>query len=81
MDSNYSVEFMNQLLGNANRAGTRWGDALMRTQQWASSKAQGSDSFYADLWRTEQIFGDPAMPVFRKSPPAGTKAPVQTGSF
>ncbi|HLX60329.1 MAG TPA: autotransporter-associated beta strand repeat-containing protein [Planctomycetota bacterium] len=62
MQSEYAVAFMSRLLQNAS-AGGRWGDALMKTQQWAYS--QGG-SFYGDLSRTEQIFGDPAMPVMGK---------------
>ncbi|HLX60887.1 MAG TPA: C25 family cysteine peptidase [Planctomycetota bacterium] len=73
-----SVEFMNQLLKNSNVSGMRWGDALLKTQQWAYAKGGG---FYADLSKTEQIFGDPAMPVFstddKPASPSGTK----TGNF
>ena len=55
---------MNQLLKNAKGGSNlRWGTALLRTQQWALQQS-GASSFYGDLGRTEQIFGDPAMPVF-----------------
>src|SRR5262249_1927512 len=64
MTSDNAVEFMAQLMKNANANNTRWGTALMKTQQWAATKGNG---FYSDLNRTEQIFGDPAMPVFSKS--------------
>ncbi len=70
MNSDCAIAFMNQLLTNANAGSVRWGSALMRTQQWAFYKGSG---FYDDLNRTEQIFGDPAMPVFSKS-----KTPVHT---
>src|SRR5204862_7706803 len=60
MDADAGVAFMNQLLGNANRPGMRWGKALMQAQTWALGR---SGSFYGDLGRTEQLFGDPAMPV------------------
>ena len=58
----------------------RWGKALMLSQQWALQ--QSASGFYGDLGRTEQIFGDPALPVF--APPArkngsGTPA-VSTGA-
>ena len=65
MNSDAGVAFMNQLLTRANRSGQRWGTALMQAQQWALS--QGATGFNADLGRTEQLFGDPAMPVFSKS--------------
>jgi len=57
-----STAFMIQLLKHAETAGMRWGDALMKAQQWAA--LQGGS--YGDLNRTEQIFGDPAIPVFSK---------------
>jgi hypothetical protein len=67
MNSDYAVPFMSQLMKNADSgARTRWGNALMKTQQWAYQHGAQS-SFYLDLGRTEQIFGDPAMPVFQKS--------------
>jgi len=37
---------------------------------------QQSGSYYSDLGRTEQIFGDPAMPVVEKP-----KAPAVSGSI
>ncbi|MEI6235299.1 MAG: C25 family cysteine peptidase [Planctomycetota bacterium] len=72
MNSDYAVEFMHQLMKNANVGGMRWGNALMKTQQWAA--LQGA-SFYTDLSQTEQLFGDPAMPVFMNGTRVG-----QTGS-
>ena len=77
MDSDYAVPFLTQLMKNADSGGMRWGNALMKTQQWAASQGPG---FYADLAATEQIFGDPAMPVFSKKPateqpPTGTPPP------
>jgi hypothetical protein len=75
MSSDVASEFMNQLLTNASCGGMRWGAALMKTQQWAYTK-RGTSGFYADLQNTEQIFGDPAMPVFLKAivsnPPTST---------
>jgi hypothetical protein len=65
MNSDVAVAFMNQLLTRANRGGQRWGLALMQAQQWALM--QGKSGFNADLGRTEQLFGDPAMPVFSSS--------------
>ncbi len=75
MNSDSATAFMTQLMMNANSSGARWGTALMKAQQWAASKnASGSvAAFYGDLNKTEQIFGDPAMPVFMKNAPAGTK--------
>src|SRR6185295_18571244 len=63
MNSENATEFMAQLMKNANTGNMRWGMALMKAQQWAATKGIG---FYADLNKTEQIFGDPAMPVFTK---------------
>ena len=81
MCSEYAVAFMTQLMKTAGASGMRWGDALMKTQQWASQQRQ---SYYDDLNRTEQIFGDPAMPVFQKSGAASTtnsgSTPPATGS-
>ncbi len=77
MNSDCAVPFLTQLMKNADASGMRWGNALMKTQQWAASQGPG---FYADLAATEQIFGDPAMPVFSKKPateqpPNGTPPP------
>jgi hypothetical protein len=64
MNSGMAVEFMNQLLKNAGVPGARWGNGLMRAQQWAFSRPEGG--FYLDLGRTEQLFGDPGMRVYSK---------------
>jgi len=77
MNSDCAVEFASQLLKNANTSSMRWGTALMRTQQWAFTKGS---SYYSDLNKTEQIFGDPAMPVLMRAPAEASKAPV-TGQF
>ncbi|HLX63332.1 MAG TPA: C25 family cysteine peptidase [Planctomycetota bacterium] len=66
MNSDAATEFMSQLLRNASAGGVRWGDALLKTQQWAQGNAARSP-FYADLSSTEQIFGDPAMPVMTRT--------------
>ncbi len=63
MSSQCATDFMSQLLAHAGTS-RRWGDALMNAQQWAHAQGGG---FYADLSTTEQIFGDPAMPVFVQS--------------
>ena len=77
MNSDVAVAFMAQLMKSADKSGVRWGEALMKTQQW--SHAQGG-SFFEDLNKTEQIFGDPAMKVFSgakiTTPNAGVKAPA-----
>ncbi len=75
--------FMAQLLKNAQSGGTmRWGQALLRTQQWALQ--QGGNGSFGDLGRTEQIFGDPAMLIFsappKKAPPAPTSGTSAGGS-
>lgn len=91
MNSEYAVEFMNQLVSNANRGGQRWGSALLLAQQWAAH--QTGSRFYTDLLHTEQLFGDPAMPVFSTpkrgaasvapaTPPANPNATsTQPGTF
>ena len=62
MNSDVAVAFMTNLLTHANASGARWGTALLQAQQWALS--QGAAGYNADLGRTEQLFGDPAMQVF-----------------
>jgi hypothetical protein len=62
MNSDVAAAFTNTLLQNATVPGTRWGTALLHSQQQALGP--GATSFNADLGRTEQLFGDPAMPVF-----------------
>ncbi|HLX60660.1 MAG TPA: C25 family cysteine peptidase [Planctomycetota bacterium] len=66
MNSANATAFMDQLLSGSANAATnpRWGNVLMKTQQWAFAQSGG---FNADLGRTEQLFGDPAMPVFAKA--------------
>ncbi len=93
MNSDCAVEFMGQLMKTANTAGMRWGNALMKAQQWASAKDAGGPtaSFYSDLNKTEQLFGDPAMPVLQKNsgtaPASGNSSngakttPVAPGQF
>ncbi|HLX60677.1 MAG TPA: C25 family cysteine peptidase [Planctomycetota bacterium] len=77
MNSQNATEFMSQLLTNAGTT-QRWGNALLKTQQWAYAKGGG---FYIDLSNTEQIFGDPAMPVLSKAAaaPAGGPTGAKTG--
>src|SRR5882724_4714930 len=67
-NSQNATEFMSQLLTNAGTT-QRWGNALLKTQRWAFAKGDG---FYTDLGKTEQIFGDPAMPVLSKAAAAAT---------
>ncbi|HLX60817.1 MAG TPA: hypothetical protein VKX17_06000, partial [Planctomycetota bacterium] len=67
---------MSQLLTNAGTT-QRWGNALLKTQQWASAKGAG---FYTDLKLTEQIFGDPAMLVMSKTAAAAGGSTTTTGT-
>ena len=75
MNSQPDIDLLKQLLSQGQSAApnARWGDVLMRTQQWAYQKgqdnSQGSASWYLDLSKTECILGDPAMPLFGKSVP------------
>ncbi|HLX64869.1 MAG TPA: C25 family cysteine peptidase, partial [Planctomycetota bacterium] len=77
MESAPAVEFTKQLLSQSQSLGAkaRWGDVLLRAQQWAysQSSAPANGSWYLDLSKTESILGDPAMPVYSK-----TSAPVQS---
>jgi len=66
MNSDAAVSFMQTLLSNSSTVGTRWGNALMKTQQWAAKLESNNANWYMDLSRTEQLFGDPAMPVYAK---------------
>ncbi len=79
MVSDCAVDFMTQLMRKADFSGTRWGDALLETQQWASAKGKsagnGLAKYYQDLSATESLFGDPAMPVFAKT--RGTTLPTR----
>lgn len=76
MNSDVGVEFMTQVISNANRSGSRWGNALLLAQQWALR--QSNNSLYQDSGWTEQLFGDPAMPVFSgAAPSAGKTVPGQ----
>jgi len=74
MNSDYAVNFMAQLMKDADTSGMRWGTAVMKAQQWAAHQGGG---FYNDLSLTEQLFGDPAMPVYsKKSAASQTKSTV-----
>src|SRR5882724_6108499 len=77
MNSQNATEFMSQLLTNAGTT-QRWGNALLTTQQWAYAKGSG---FYTDLSKTEQIFGDPAMPIFGKTGAGDSLPTATTGKF
>ncbi len=83
MDSACAADFMDHLLQNIGANSARWGDALLMTQKWASLKGQTDSQFYLDLSTTEQLFGDPAMPVHIKSqtPPAGSVNGSDKGKF
>jgi hypothetical protein len=65
MNSQTAVEFMEEVVKNASGTSRRWGDALLKAQQWAhmQNSSMTSSVFYRDLMNTEQIFGDPAMRV------------------
>gem|GEM_PF-518832 len=78
MNPDVGAAFANQLLQNAGSS-ARWGSALLNAQRWAG--AQTGSAYYGDMMRTEQLFGDPAMPIH--APQAGLKAQsgVQAGSF
>ncbi|HLX60839.1 MAG TPA: C25 family cysteine peptidase [Planctomycetota bacterium] len=77
MNSEDATEFMNQLLDNAGTT-QRWGNVLLRAQQWAYARGGG---LYDDLSRTEQIFGDPAMPIYSKTSKAAPAAATSAGAF
>ena len=71
------VKLMAELLKRSRGSATkRWGDALVEAQAWAL--AQVDDRDLPDLGRTEQLLGDPALPVTGKEeavpPPAAAPA-------
>ena len=65
MTSGPATAFMSEVIKQAG-ANARWGEALLRAQQWAHNKA-AAEAWYEDLARTECILGDPALPVFSRS--------------
>ncbi len=88
MNPEAALKFMNQLLSAASGNDMRWGTAVMKTQQWAAQ--QSGNCWMADLSKTEQLFGDPAMRVFMKGAAtgnpgtggsAGTLSTPVTGTF
>jgi len=58
------VEFMGELLSRSGEEGMRWGDALRKTRNWAAGRSQSM----RDLGMTEQLLGDPALPVEGPAP-------------
>jgi autotransporter-associated beta strand protein len=75
MESAPAVEFMQTLLRSAAAEDSRWGEVLLKTQQWAHQRSQnnpGDGNWFADLVRTESLLGDPALRVYRQPmrPPA-----------
>ncbi|MEI6233066.1 MAG: C25 family cysteine peptidase [Planctomycetota bacterium] len=79
MNPDVATAFMNQLLKNTNGTGARWGTVLLKTQQWAGK--QSGSAFYTDLMNTEQLFGDPAMPVNAPKSSATTQNSPAAGTF
>ncbi|MEI6235469.1 MAG: C25 family cysteine peptidase [Planctomycetota bacterium] len=78
MNSDVATMFMSQLLKNAGSPTARWGTALLRTQQWAGS--QKGNAFYGDIMKTEQLFGDPAMPIYSPGHAPSTSGTPQPGA-
>jgi len=68
LNSATGAEFVNQLLKQTQGAGSRarWGDVVLRSQQWAHNHSAVSGSWYLDLSQTECLLGDPAMPLYSK---------------
>jgi len=81
MNSDVAASFMNQLITNTNGPSARWGTVLLKTQQWAGN--QSGSGFYKDMMATEQLFGDPAMPVCapKSSQPTTSALSPATGTF
>ena len=82
MEAGPGIEFNKQLLANLQSANrnARWGDVLVKTQQWAGTQTSALSGWYVDLMHTECLLGDPAMPVFSVRPTAGA-ARTQPGRF
>lgn len=82
MDAGPDMAFVQQLLTQMNSGGSkaRWGDVLLKAQQWAyfqgQNGTQSNGNWYQDLSRTECIMGDPAMSVFGKSNPTTSNNPT-----
>ena len=88
-----AIAFFSKLLSHPQSPDVRWGDALLKTQQWAFDVSRGSalSGWYADLARTECILGDPALPMYRSQsasaipspplapPPQGSTVPSGVG--
>lgn len=62
-----AVDFMNHLMTQASTQHKRWGDALLRTLQYAHSQSlkapDQTAQWYRDLTQTECLLGDPALPI------------------
>jgi hypothetical protein len=56
------TEFMAELIKQAQAGGITWGEALVKTQQWAHGQTWRHPHF-GDMARTEGLQGDPALPV------------------
>lgn len=88
LDSPPAVEFLKEVLKASRKANARWGDALLKGQQYAAKKAHGEDS-YSDLARSESLLGDPALKVFGSNPwfkvwyqaPSGIQSRLPDGDF
>jgi hypothetical protein len=69
-----AVDFMEQLLLQAQTGPARWGDALVKAQQYAwrqsSATPRETSQWFSDLMRTECLLGDPALTIYSKTPPA-----------
>ncbi len=64
MTSGPATRFMAEVIKHSGSPNSRWGDALLAAQQWASSQSGGEANWFHDLARTECLLGDPALPVF-----------------
>jgi len=66
-----ALDFMQNLLLQANSPKLRWGDALMKAQQYAVQQsllaAPTSRPWYSDLGKTECLLGDPALNIRAQS--------------
>jgi hypothetical protein len=71
------------VLKESQRAGARWGEALLAAQRLAARRAQGKAGMWDDLAKTETLLGDPALPVEKAAAKPAPIPPPRThaGSF
>ncbi|HLX61163.1 MAG TPA: C25 family cysteine peptidase [Planctomycetota bacterium] len=70
------TQYMRVFLSQAQIPGARWGDALLRAQQWSAAQSAPDAS---EMSKTQCMLGDPALPVNATQPVGAQK--TAPGSF